>query len=129
MKRKSVVLSAVALAGLVGSSLIPSNAHASEYLGWDEESGIVNPDNYSISAKNKPDSHKGWSELNYKMNRHRAVGVTKWKGKRHYTTARYERRWPFSGVITSSGRVWGTGKTVAKSGWCQGGTARTYWGN
>ncbi|MED1017879.1 hypothetical protein [Bacillus atrophaeus] len=127
MKRKSVVLSVVAFAGLLGSSVFPSNASATEHLGWDEEKGLVQQDFTTLGSK--PDSHKGWSEMNDRMNRHRAVGVTKWKGKRHYTTARYERRWPFTGVITSSGRVWGTGKTTAKSGWCQGGIAKTYWGN
>ena len=68
MNHYFLVLSAVALVGLVGNTLIPSNAHASEYLGWDEESGIVNPDNYSLNAKNKPDSHKGWSEMNDSSN-------------------------------------------------------------
>ncbi|MFE5473172.1 hypothetical protein [Bacillus safensis] len=128
MKRKSFVLSVVAFAGLLGSSVLPSNASATEHLGWDEDIGVVQQ-GFATLAASKPQSHKGYRELNDRMNRHRAVGITKWKGKKHYTTARYEKRWPLSGVITSSGRVWGTGKTIAKSGWCQGGKAKTYWGN
>ena len=63
------------------SSIVNALGNLEGYLGWDEESGIVNPDNYSLNAKNKPDSHKGWSEMNDRMNRHRAVVSTLMRGR------------------------------------------------
>ncbi len=59
------------------------------------------------------------------------------KGVKHYTTARLEHYWPNKGVITSSGRKYGTGKSQAVTKWVPFnpnaksngyGRARTYYG-
>jgi hypothetical protein len=68
----------------------------------------------------------------------RSHGWTTWSGVYHYTTAQLEHYWPHSGVIRTSGRVWGWNGTEAMTSWTAFnhdapsngyGAAKTYYGN
>jgi hypothetical protein len=129
--------SASASPSLSASSETPSDALG----GWIENAGAfaVSHAEASKSAARATVNHRGKAELKTigGTTNKRAHGWTTWAGTKHYTTAQLEKTWPSSGVITSSGRKWGTGGTEAVSAYrafnpnqtSDGyGQARTYYG-
>lgn len=118
------------------------DSEANAIGGWDEENGyFTNPEAYAnaiddISTYASPSDphHTGRSEKRtYNgSTQKRAHGWTSWANTYHYTRARMED-WSL-GVLTDSGRQWGTSNTEAISPWWTFkdeilGNARTYYGN
>lgn len=110
--------------------------------GWSESGGTVvaqqgtaeSPQltNFAVNHRGKAES-KTINGTSHK----RSHGWTTWANVRHYTTAQLEHYWPYSGVIATSGRKWGTGGTEAVTKWVAFnpnaassgyGQARTYYG-
>jgi hypothetical protein len=124
---------------LVGSlvTLSPLSSFAAQG-GWSEGEGYWQENDYSntlsiMAASSKsPDYHKGYTEYGSPKSTYvpaRVVGETGWKGKYHYTRARFE--WYITGAVAlDSDRVWGWDYTIAKTGYTDPAFyhARTYWG-
>lgn len=111
--------------------LVPSLAFADSEGGirggWVEGEGYW-VESSDITLFSSPDSHTGWKQVNSDETKYRAVGVTTWKGKRHYTRARMQGH-VTGKVYADSGRVWGTDSTEAKSPWTsRNARAITNWG-
>ncbi|MRX71472.1 hypothetical protein GJU40_04695 [Bacillus lacus] len=90
---------------------------AQDLGGWSEDTGYFTYPTSSVSAlaASSP-SHRAWK--NYRAGGsqpyERVNGETTWSGTYHYSRARYE--WLVTGSVESdSGRVWGTGYTLATS--------------
>lgn len=135
MKRLKGLISVLALAILIMSQATP--VFAEDKGGWIENEGNYASDFDNFSRASNP-VHTGSAE-NSTINGtsvKRAKGSTKWTGVYHYTRARVEDV-TFGinfGVLTDSGRVWGTSSTSATSPWWYFngdtlGTAYTYYGN
>jgi len=113
---KSVLAAGLALGVIVcGTTAAQAESTAAPTGGWSEESGsFTNASSRGISTFATP-KHTGKAE-NKTINgtsAKRSHGWTTWAGTRHYTTAQLEHTWPSKGVITTSGRQWGTGGTEA----------------
>lgn len=139
-----------AIALVVGVALICtlapiSKAHATENEigGWSETSGYFAEDSGAnentgivLAKKKSTVKHTGKCEKkNIKgTDNKRAHGWTTWVGVKHYTVARIEHNFPYSGVIKTSGRIWGKNGTEAISPWNpfkpndDWGIAKTYYG-
>ena len=109
---------------------------AIELGGWDENEGYYT-NSFQLRAQSSP-IHTGKAEETVinGTSAKRAVGQTTWTGVYHYTRARMEDivLGINFGVLTDSGRVWGTSNTSATSPWWlfngdTMGSARTYYGN
>lgn len=117
------------------------------YGSWTEDEGdstlVDTPPESSgqagISTFRSSPWHKGKAEIKSinGTTHKRAVGRTTWPGVRHYTIAGLEHKWPYRGVIASSGRKWGHSATFAKTRWVAFnpraasdgyGRAKTYYG-
>lgn len=107
---------------------------AAELGGWDENEGYYV--NTPLARASSP-THTGKSETSTigGTSVKRAIGQTSWSGVYHYTRARMEDivLGINFGVLTDSGRIWGTSNTKATSPWWYFngdtlGTARTYYG-
>jgi hypothetical protein len=135
------VTAALSVGGVVPAHAATPSPKASAEGGWSENEGsVVSPLAISGAGLSRATvKHVGKAELKTisGTTNKRAHGWTTWAGTRHYTTARLEKTWPSSGVITSSGRKWGTGGTEAVSAYrafnpnqtSDGyGQARTYYG-
>lgn len=138
--RYSILVMALAT-GLAGPA---ASASAGEIGGWGEQEGafVYEQDSSPLPVRGTQASakHTGQSEtkvINGTTNK-RSHGWTTWSGVYHYTTARLEHTWPSSGVIATSGRVWGNNGTEAISPWkafnpnaaSSGyGSAKTYYGS
>lgn len=141
--RASLVAITVAAAGVV----VPAGSASADGIGgWIEEEGdvvyhqdpLLGTAPGTDGARSAP-RHTGSAQTRVVngTSQKRAVGRTTWNGVYHYTTARLEHTWPSSGVIATSGRVWGVHSTSATSPWrsfnpkadSNGyGIARTYYG-
>jgi hypothetical protein len=113
-----------------------SDFQAGALGGWTETASVSQPPTPGARATV---NHRGKAEFKTigGTTNKRAHGWTTWAGTKHYTTAQLEKTWPSSGVITTSGRKWGTGGTEAVSAYrafnpnqtSDGyGQARTYYG-
>lgn len=143
LKKISYSLLSLAIAA-AGIALPVTSASAEDRGGWSEQEGaFVNQEaglraGLSVAAAATP-RHTGKSEtatINGTTHK-RSHGWTTWTGVYHYTTAQLEHVFPASGVITTSGRKWGTSGTEAvtkyvafsPSSASDGyGIARTYYG-
>ncbi len=138
MCKKRKLMDAAILLAICGALIVtPAFAFGDSVMGgWVEGSGIWSAELVS-RAGNPQHGGEKISEVHNGTTRERAHGWTTWVGKYHYTRARMEHDSIFcSGVITDSGRVWGTNGTEAYSPWvyfrpdacCACGGARTYYG-
>lgn len=104
------------------------NPTVEEVGGWSEETGYwENSSKFKVS--NKPQKHRGVITQKFSggVIYSRITAYTEWKDVRHYSRARFEGVF---GVEGDSGRVYGVGKTTAKSGWVDKflSVGKTYWG-
>lgn len=116
----------VGIAGIISSvtfSSLPMVSISLEAVGgWSENENSA-PAIQSRSAvapfAKSSVSHRGKAETkSIRGTSHkRSHGWTSWRGVTHYTTARLEHYWPYTGVIASSGRQWGHGRSEAKTKW------------
>ncbi|SMO89938.1 hypothetical protein [Melghirimyces algeriensis] len=127
MKVKKRLLQVVSVGLICGSLSIPASASATTLNGgWTEGEGSWNTEKVSIQG---PQAHNGWTEAHPdKFGYERAVGETVWKGVYHYTRARMVDR-VSGGIRADSGRVHGSGYTIAKSPYASAiHLAKTFWG-
>lgn len=128
---KNVIIFTLSL--LLSVSVAPAMISAAEG-GWVEGEGYweKSTDSKSIMS-GSPESHEGYREAGEDHGTYvdmRVVGETEWKGKYHFTRARWEKYFTRT-PVADSGRVWGYDSTIAKSGWIVDTFLRhasTYWG-
>ncbi len=132
------------VAGILGATLLvpATSAQANDVLGgWSEDGGAFAAHGHALpfAALAATPKHTGKAEdtLIGGTTHKRSHGWTTWVGTYHYTTAQLEHNWPYSGVIATSGRKWGTGGTEAVTKWVAydpyansggHGKAKTYYG-
>lgn len=116
-----VISASAAAALLLGTSTVAAQASPGVLGGWTEgNDNIAQPATAPIlfsMASSAKHTGKAESKVISGTSHKRSHGWTSWAGTRHYTTAQLVHYWPSSGVITSSGRKWGTGGTEAYTKW------------
>lgn len=114
---------------LVSFSSVPTNANASSG-GWTEGIGNYVNEEFGRAAASAPQDH--YAKMKYKNHSTyqdvNLTGYTEWKDKKHYTNARV---YSLGKIQKEAGRVWGTDKTQASTGYTNNDltTKKTYWGS
>lgn len=119
---KKILPSLIVAFGVLFLGNSVSAEEVKEYGGWSDDNGYYqNNETSNKSNKNSlfagPPDHQSSAETKAENNAgyERVVAKTDWPGVYHYSQAWYQHR--VTGGKKASNRVWGTGNTVAKSGW------------